>query len=77
MGGFSNAVLVKTCCWGNLKAFWLETAMKKVPKKHVGTVAADVDEPACAPRSLKRKLSTTSLGSHEVPNLIPNISYNY
>ena len=76
-------VVSATPCWlkhavgGNLKAFWLETAMKRVPKKHVGTVAADVDEPACTPRSLKRKLSTTSLGSHEVPTLIPNLSYNY
>jgi hypothetical protein len=65
MGGFSNALLVKV--------FWLETAMKRVPKKNVGTVA-DVDEPTCTPRSLKSKLSTTSLGSHEVPTLIPNLS---
>ena len=75
-------VVSATPCWlkhavgGNLKAFWLEAAMKKVPKKHVGTVAAGVDEPTCTPRSLKRKLSTTSLGSHEVPTLIPNLFHN-
>ena len=81
--GWGSWVVSATPCWlkhavgGNLKAFWLETAMKRVPKKHVGTVAADVDEPACTPRSLKRKLSTTSLGSHEAPTLIPNLSYKY
>ena len=74
-------VVSATPCWlkhavgGNLKAFWLEAAMKRVPKKNVVTVAG-VDEPTSTPRVLKRKSSTTSLGSHEALTFLPNLSYN-
>ena len=74
-------VVSATPCWlkhavgCNLKVFWLEAAMKRVPKKNVVT-AAGVDEPTSAPRPLKRKSSTTLLGNHEAPTLIPNLFHN-
>jgi hypothetical protein len=46
-----------------------------VPPTNVVT-AAGVDEPTSAPRPLKRKSSTTLLGNHEAPTLIPNLFHN-